>query len=60
MSGAAQTTGRGGTRSGAGRPSLGGAKIWLTVPPDVAAAYKADRKRFREAFVALVRGKRGL
>lgn len=47
---------QGGARPGAGRKSLGGVKIWLTVPDDVAAAYKADRKRFREMLVALIRG----
>ena len=51
-------TKKGGARPGSGRPSLGGTKIWLTVPPDVAAAYKADRKRFRELLVAIVRGQK--
>lgn len=47
---------RGGARPGAGRKPGAGVKIWLTVPHDVAAAYKADRKRFRELLVAIVRG----
>lgn len=48
----------GGARPGAGRKPGAGVKIWLTVPHDVAAAYKADRKRFRELLVALVRGQK--